>query len=88
MAASEQRLLLLYPADLDDYLNMARAGPSVSDEQHIYNKLLFDAINEGITDCIVDVSFVTSCIIACYCNSGFNIALPSCLQCPLCGANQ
>ena len=52
--------MLLHPADLDDYLNMARAGPSVSDEQHIYNKLLFDAINEGITECIVDVSLASS----------------------------
>ena len=52
-------------ADLDDYLNMARAGPSLSDEQHIYHKLLFDAINEGITECIVDVSLCTHYSAAC-----------------------
>lgn len=44
-------------ADLDDYLDLARAGPSLSDEQHIFNKLIFDAVNESITECIVDVSF-------------------------------
>ena len=43
-------------AELDDYLELARAGPALSDEQHIYNKLIFDAINEAITECIVDVS--------------------------------
>ena len=43
-------------AELDDYLELARAGPSLSDEQHIYHKLTFDAVNECINDCIVDVS--------------------------------
>ncbi|KAL0030531.1 hypothetical protein WJX79_002190 [Trebouxia sp. C0005] len=40
--------------ELDDYLELARAGPALSDEQHIYNKLIFDAVNEAITECIVD----------------------------------
>ena len=43
-------------AELDDYLELARAGPSLSDEQHFYNKLIFDAVNDSITECIVDVS--------------------------------
>ena len=45
-------------AELDDYLELARAGPSLSDEQHIYNKLIFDAVNDSITECIVDVSLI------------------------------
>lgn len=42
-------------AELDDYLDLARAGPALSDEQHIYHKLIFDAVNEAINKCIVDV---------------------------------
>ena len=47
-------VLILY-AELDDYLDLARAGPALSDEQHIYHKLIFDAVNEAINECIVDV---------------------------------
>lgn len=46
-------------AELDDYLDLARAGPALSDEQHIYHKLIFDAVNEAINECIVDVSYST-----------------------------
>lgn len=42
-------------AELDDYLDLARAGPTLSDEQHIYRKLIFDAVNEIINEGIVDV---------------------------------
>ena len=47
-------------AELDDYLDLARAGPSLSDEQHIYHKLVFDAVNEAINECIMDVRRPTS----------------------------
>lgn len=51
------------PAELDDYLDLARAGPSLSDEQHIYHKLIFDAVNEAINECIVDVRrSTTTCL--------------------------
>ena len=49
-------IVLIMYAELDDYLDLARAGPALSDEQHIYHKLIFDAVNEAINKCIVDVS--------------------------------
>ena len=55
-ARSVTQLAVMCVAELDDYLELARAGPSLSDEQHIFNKLIFDAVNEAINECIVDVS--------------------------------
>lgn len=53
-------------AELDDYLDLARAGPSLSDEQHIYHKLIFDAVNEAINECIMDVRCSLNCSLVLY----------------------
>ena len=63
--------------ELDDYLELARAGPSLSDEQHIFNKLIFDAVNECINECIVDVSPRPSGLCVANILRSFELALPS-----------
>ena len=34
------------PAGVDDYVDMARAGPDAHDSQHIHDKAVFDGTNE------------------------------------------
>lgn len=40
----------ILPAALQHYVDLERAGPDVTDAQHIYNKALFDAANEALTE--------------------------------------
>ena len=43
-------------AGLELFLDLEKSRPPVPDGQHIYNKLLFDAVNQELARCLREVS--------------------------------
>ena len=43
-------------AGLELFLDLEKSRPPVPDGQHIYNKLLFDAVNQELARCLHEVS--------------------------------
>lgn len=44
------------PAGLELFLDLEKSRLPVPDAQHIYNKLLFDAVNQELAQCLREVS--------------------------------